>query len=95
MAKSGTDEVIAMNPATGKTSRFTRKAFDGVYKEKGFELVDRDNADKATAAGSRTSKGQQRASAGNKAAAVDDGDDEGSAGGGAASIAKSLELDEK
>ncbi len=47
---SATDEVIAINPETGKPSRMTRKAFDFVYKEKGFELVDRDNADDATAA---------------------------------------------
>jgi hypothetical protein len=84
---SATDQVVAINPATSKPSIMTRKAYDGVYRERGFELVDRDNADEATAG--RTQPGNIRNVKTNMASNVD----EGVATGGAAAIAAGLSLD--
>lgn len=82
----GTDEVLAIDPETGKTARMTRKAFDSVYVEKGFTLVDRDNADDVA-----------NGKAGKKS--KDDDDQAGTktevANRGAASIAENIGLNEK
>jgi hypothetical protein len=86
---SATDQVVAINPATSKPSIMTRKAYDGVYRERGFELVDRDNADEATAG--RTQPGNIRNVKTN--AVQDRNADEGVATGGAAAIAAGLSLD--
>lgn len=40
-----TNWVVARDPETGKPATVTQKAFDGVYREKGFEIIDRDNVD--------------------------------------------------
>lgn len=79
----GTDEVLAVNPETGKTSRMTRKAFDGVYAEKGFELVTRENADDVA-----------DGKAGRQPKAADAGS-EPVANKGAAAIAENIGLNEK
>lgn len=86
---SATDEVIAINPETNEPARMTRKAFDGVYREKGFKLVDRDNADDATAAG-RPQPGNFRNVKDSKK--VDDAATPGVATGGAAAIAATIGL---
>lgn len=83
----GTDEVLAIDPETGKAARMTRKAFDGVYFEKGFTLVDRDNADDvATGTAGRKPKGTK---------ADDAAGSEPVANKGAAAIAETIGLNEK
>jgi hypothetical protein len=42
-------EVVITNAETGQTMTATRKTFNSIYRDKGFELVDRENADKAGA----------------------------------------------
>lgn len=39
--------VTVRNPESGQTFVATSKAFNSVYRDKGFELVDRENAEKA------------------------------------------------
>lgn len=50
------DPITVINPATGQILTCTEKLFYSIYREKGFEVVDRDNADKGVAAGSGGSK---------------------------------------
>jgi hypothetical protein len=41
MPNSSLDKVLVRNPATNQTMTATRKQFDSVYRDKGFELVGR------------------------------------------------------
>lgn len=38
------DELTVINPATEQVLTTTRKVFESIYKDKGFEIADRDNA---------------------------------------------------
>lgn len=42
--------VLVVNPKNGQPLEVSEKAFNSVYRDKGFEIVDRDNADKVSAA---------------------------------------------
>jgi hypothetical protein len=40
-------ELNVFNPDSGQTMTCTQKQFDSLYRDKGFQIVDRDNADQA------------------------------------------------
>ncbi len=84
--------VLARNPDTGKAAQMTRKAFDGIYADKGFELIDRDNVDEVFPDRSDRRTGREL----RDGLAGDDGSGEpaGQETGTAASIANKLNLGE-
>lgn len=79
-----TNWVTAIDPDTGRAATMTQKAFDGVYREKGFELADRENISRAEPGGARRGR--------NLGEGGDAGEGSGQQTGSAADIADKLNL---
>lgn len=48
--------IIVRNPATGQVLKTSEKIFDSIYRDKGFEVVTRDNAEKGVASSGKKPK---------------------------------------
>jgi hypothetical protein len=65
------DKIVVKNAKTGQTMETGRKLFESIYKDKGFEIVTRDNVDadgrRDPAKSSNAKKGEPKSSTGSAA----------------------------